>query len=115
MLSVGGGVTGLTEMLQNAGRTAAPVAAGGLGGYVLANLLAKKRPNRESESDRERRENRQHLINLLGAAGGGALGMILKNKFAPGIAADSAGGSTKTSRDVKSFETIARLGRASAY
>jgi hypothetical protein len=81
MESVGGGVQGLTDMLQSVGRTAAPVGAGALGGYVLANLLGKQAPARESERDREKREKQQHLINLLAGAGGGALGFYMKNKF----------------------------------
>ena len=85
MERVGGGMDRLTQMLTDTGRTAAPMGAGALGGYVLANLLGKKRPKRESEHDREKREKHQHLINLLGAAGGGALGFYMKNKLDPAV------------------------------
>ena len=71
------------NLIREGARAIAPVGAGALGGYVLANLLGKKVPKREAQHEREKRERHQRLINLLGAAGGGALGLFLKNKFDP--------------------------------
>ena len=83
MFSVSDAVGQGVDMVREGGRAIAPVGAGALGGYVLANLLGKKVPKREAQHEREKRERHQRLINLLGAAGGGALGLFLKNKFDP--------------------------------
>tara|TARA_R110002051_G_scaffold213338_4_gene278297 strand:+ start:2024 stop:3394 length:1371 start_codon:yes stop_codon:yes gene_type:complete len=96
------------EDLKHGLSRAAPVGAGALGGYILSQLLGPGVKEDETPSQREKRERLQRIYNLLGATGGGGLGYYLANRFGGGPA-------TKTGRDVKSFKTIARLGRVSAH
>ena len=93
---------------------AAPVGAGALGGYILSQLLGPGVRKDETPSEREKRERLQRIYSLLGTTGGGALGYYLANRLGGGDAGAGAGANTKTGGDVKSFKTIARLGRASA-
>jgi hypothetical protein len=111
--------SGLKSQSQEAGRwrvgvgdfatKAAPAGAGALGGYILSQLLGPGVKKDETPSQREKRERLQRIYNLLGMTGGGGLGYYLANRFGGG------GPATKTGRDVKSFKTIARLGRVSAH
>jgi hypothetical protein len=89
------------------------MAAGGLGGYLLANMFSPKSEEDESPADREERRKTQHLLNLLGLAGGGGLGYLVNRKLNP-ASPPKAAPPTPAPKEVTSSDLYSVLGRSAA-